>query len=232
MNGIEAGTSAPTGPGPSGGDQPPPPPPTVDPAAEGPGTARSPGTVGWGLALIAAGVLWLVSLLGVAINWEVLLPVALLTIGVTLLVWPRSAGSGLVGLGVVLLVVTLIATVLPGSASVSAGDRVYTPSAIAELEEVYDLGAGTLVLDLGELVVSETTEVGARVGMGDLVVVVPEGVRLEGRARVGMGEVELFGVSSGGIVPSVDLATGEVGARGEVLTLDLQVGLGQIEVRR
>jgi hypothetical protein len=49
---------------------------------------------------------------------------------------------------------------------------------------------------------------------------------------VGLGEVEVFGDATGGVAPTVDL--GSVGPETDrsVLTLDLQVGIGQIEVRR
>jgi hypothetical protein len=233
MSGMHAGPSVPTPPAPPGEEPPRPRPPELDERPGGePPDGRGPGAVPWGVALIAAGVLWLLSLAGVSLPWEALLPAALVMIGVAVIVWPRSAGSGLLGLGVVLLVVTLFVAILPGSTSVSAGDRTFTVTDPAGLDDAYELGAGNLVLDLGALELSEAAEVTARVGMGELVVVVPEGLRLDGRARVGLGEVEVFGDATGGVAPTVDL--GSVGPETDrsVLTLDLQVGMGQIEVRR
>jgi hypothetical protein len=232
MSGTDTDSSSPARPGPPGGDPPPAPSAWVDHGPAGAGTrtphARRP--VGWGLAMIAVGALWLLSLVGVPIRWELLLPGALTVVGVLVLARPRGVGSGLIGLGVVLLVLTLVTSILPGTPPVSAGDRTHTVSDVADLRDDYRLGAGTLVLDLGDLAFTEPTEVAARVGMGELVVVVPEDVRVEGRARAGMGEVEIFGDANGGVAPVVDLDDGAANA--PLLTLDLQVGLGQIEVRR
>jgi hypothetical protein len=233
MSEMSGGPTTPTRPEPPGAPPPSPRPPEPPAPSAGPSPEdRGPGAVAWGVVLIAAGALWLLSLAGVSLQWEVLLPAALVVTGIAVLVWPRSAGSGLLGLGVVLLVLTLFVAVLPGATSVSAGDRAFTVSDPADLDDAYDLGAGNLVLDLASLELSEPMEVTARVGMGELVVVVPEEVRLEGRARVGLGEVEVFGDATGGVAPTVDLDG--VGSEGdaEVLTLDLQVGMGQIEVRR
>jgi hypothetical protein len=217
---------------PRGDDPPPPPPPWAGPAAEEfePLTSRPRRPVWWGLAMIAAGILWLLSLAGVPIRWELVLPSALIVVGVLVLARPRSDAGGLTGLGIVLLVLTLFTAVLPGAASVSAGDRLHVVADVGDLDEDYSLGAGTLVLDLGDLELTEAAEVSAQVGMGELVVVVPDDVRLEGTARVGLGEVEAFGEATGGVAPTVELGEGD--AEATVLTLDLQVGLGQIEVRR
>jgi hypothetical protein len=233
MSGMPAGSSLPTRP-PVHGEEPPRPRPPEGHQPHGgePPGGRGHGAVGWGVALIAAGVLWLLSLAGVSLDWEVLLPAALLATGVAVLVWPRSVASGLLGLGVALLVLTLFVAILPGATSVSAGDRIFTVADAAALADTYDLGAGNLVLDLGALELSEATEVTARVGMGELVVIVPEDVRLDGRARVGLGEVEVLGDATGGVAPRVDLGSVGSAPGAEVLTLDLQVGMGQIEVRR
>jgi hypothetical protein len=58
------------------------------------------GRVGWALALIGAGVLRLLHLAGVAIVWELVLPVAVVVIGVVLLAGGRRVErSGLSGWG-------------------------------------------------------------------------------------------------------------------------------------
>lgn len=240
-----------TTPGPTHTDRPitsASPPPPVGPAttggpttprgpapAGGPDDRRPPGArpIGWGLALIGAGVVWLLALAGVSIPWELVLPVALLVIGVLLLAGGRwMAHSGLIGLGVVLAVFALVSPVAPGPASVSAGDRTHTVTDVSDLESDYRLGAGTLTIDLTDLDLPPgTTALTASVGMGELVVRVPPDVTVEGEARVGMGDVVAFDASRGGIAPTLDLRRPGASAD-DVLELELRVGLGSIEVVR
>jgi hypothetical protein len=50
-----------------------------------------------GVALMAAGGLWLLHVLGVPLRWEVLLPSALIAIGLAVLVGGRRSGDGRAG---------------------------------------------------------------------------------------------------------------------------------------
>lgn len=188
--------------------------------------------VGLGLALIAVGVLWMLSLAGVDLRWEIVVPIALVGVGLLVLFSPIwGGGDGLVGVGIVLAILALVLAV-PSPAAFSAGERSIAVSDVADLEDRYGLGAGTMTLDLRELELpTGTTEVRAGINLGELVVLVPPEVTIAGEARVAMGEVERFGRSSGGIAPRVELtAPGDDPER--ILELDLRVGLGQIEVRR
>lgn len=182
--------------------------------------------------MIAAGTLWLLSLAGVPILWELVLPVALVVIGILLLAGGRIARSGLIGLGVVVTVVALAVSVTPAGVPVSAGDRTHTVTDVADLESHYRLGAGSLTVDLRDVELPEgTTELTAEVGMGELIVRVPPAVTVEGEGRVAMGEVLAFEDTRGGIAPTLTFT--EPGHEtGRVLILDLQVGLGSIEVDR
>lgn len=199
----------------------------------GRGTDRGRRPIGWGLALIAAGTLWLLSVAGVTVRWELVLPVALVGIGGALLVGGRwTARGGWIGLGVVVAVLALAASTTPSSPSVSAGDRSYTVVDVSDLEESYSLGAGSLTIDLRGLELPEgTTELSAGVSMGDLVVRVPPEVTIDGEASVVMGEVVAFDQSRSGVTPSLSFT--DAGADPDrQLSLDLQVGLGRIEVTR
>jgi hypothetical protein len=224
---------------PSGGSAAPPPwspPPTgrdePTPSRQPPGEPRRRRPVGLGLVLIAAGVLWMLSLAGVDLRWEIVLPVALVAVGLLVLLSPIwGGGDGLIGLGIVLAILALVLAV-PSPAAFSAGERTIAVTDVADLEERYGLGAGTMTLDLRALELpTGTTEVRAGVNLGELVVLVPPDVTIAGEGRVALGEVDHFGRSSGGIAPRAALtAPGDDADR--VLELDLRVGLGQIEVRR
>lgn len=240
---TSAGTSAPpSGSTPSGTPPPSTPPPSGTPPAGHAHPDPVPGPrgtrpVGWGLALITAGVLWSLSLAGVAIAWDLVLPAALVGVGMLTLLRPRAGPDGLVGVGIALLVLTLVHGAGPLPGAPSAGERNHVVDTVADLEERYDLGAGSLVLDLRELdLAHEGAEVSASVGLGDLTVRVPEGVVLQGRARTLLGEVTVLGESADGVGPQLDLddlaPQASASATTAPLILDLQVGLGEIEVRR
>ena len=227
-------TAPPTSPPPSDRARPAEdhgPDPTPDP------TKERQRVLGWGLALIGAGTAWLLTLAGVAIPWEIVLPVALIGIGLLVLAWPRADAGGLIGLGMVVLVIGLVAPGVTGPTSFTAGERTYEVTDPADLDDRYGLGAGELVLDLRDLeAIPPGSVVAARVTFGELTVLVPEDVRVRGDARVAFGEVEHFGRATGGVNPNVALADpapdGDEVLQDEVLELDLRVAFGRIEVRR
>ena len=205
-------------------------------ASDAPGAPdppRAPRSLGWGLALIGAGVLWILALTGVSVPWEIVLPVLVIGVGVVLLVAGRAVSrSGMIGLGIALSVLALAVSVTPTAVPVSAGDRTHSVTDIADLESNYQLGAGSLVLDLRDLELPDgTTELTAGVGMGELVVRVPAGAVVRGEGRVAMGEVVAFDGSRGGIAPTLTFAESADGSD-RILVLDLRVGLGSIEVDR
>ncbi len=231
MSTTDAGPSRPYAPPPPRPPSPPPqdrqPPPA--PPSRPPVRGRP---IGLALALVAAGTLWLLWQVGAPIRWELVLPIALIALGVLLLAGGRwSAHGGLIGLGVAITVIALLVSASPIPGSVSVGEHSHAVTDVAELEPSYAVGAGTLTLDLRELELpAGTTELEAGVSMGELLVLVPADVTVEGDARVGMGEVVGFDRTSSGIAPSLLLA--EPGDDDRTLSLDLQVGLGRIEVRR
>ena len=222
-----------TGP-PAGGPTPPPPPEgRADEQPPGAAPRSAPPPIGWALALIGAGVLWLLHLAGVALVWELILPIAVIVIGVVLLAGGRGvARSGLIGLGVVLAVAALVLSVTPMQVSFTVGDRTHTVTDPAELESSYRLGAGTLTLDLRDLELPEgTTELAASVSMGELVVRVPAEVTVTGTGHTLAGEVDSFGRTTAGLAPRRVFDEAGVGGA-PVLDLELRTGLGRIEVTR
>ncbi|HWW52711.1 MAG TPA: LiaF domain-containing protein, partial [Acidimicrobiales bacterium] len=109
------------------------------------------------------------------------------------------------------------------------GNRTFQPQSGAELQRNYRLGIGHLVVDLTHLS-SAGTPVGARLGIGKLVVLVPADAAVRVHEHVGMGNAEVFGGRQGGVSvdrTNVDPAGGQV-----QFNLDLSVGIGQVEVDR
>jgi hypothetical protein len=208
------------------GSAPPPPPP--------PPSARQGGRLVWGAALILLGVVWALSIAGVVVPWGLLVPVGLVALGVLLLVVrDRSLADALVGFGVVFLVLALLAPGVRTVSGVAVGERSEEPTVVTDLETSYQLAAGSLTLDLRELDIASSVDGGdavlvANVALGELVVLLPPGIEVTGRAAAGMGEVVVLDREHSGVGPRVVLpeATGDA----PVLELDLQVGLGSIEV--
>lgn len=212
------------------------PPPTSTPPSSGaPPTGRDGGfPVGRlvaGIALILVGGLWLIDATGVAdLRWQVVLPALLTVVGAALLATARrEEHGGLIAAGIVLGVLTLAtATPMAGLAD-GFGERAERPVDVTAAEEGYELGVGALRLDLSEVdgLVDGTT-VPVSVGVGEVVVRLPEGVGARVEGSVGIGEVVVLGRSQGGMGVSV---TEEVDGE-PMVVLELSAGIGRVEVVR
>ena len=209
---------------------PPPQPPLVIGEAHEPGPPV--GRIVLGVVLLLVGLLWLLDAVGaVGLRWGVVLPAALTVVGVALLATARrGAHGGLVAAGIVLSVLVLSASLVPVTTTVAGvGERDVQPSSAAEAEAGYELGMGSVTVDLtGTDGLRDGLTVPVRVGIGEVVVVLPEGVGAQVEANVGIGEVEILDRSQGGFGVSVsEEIDGEPRLR-----LELDAGIGRVEVRR
>src|SRR5919197_6561216 len=109
------------------------------------------------------------------------------------------------------------------------GDRNYVVTGTDELRRNYRLGIGDMTVDLSTVrfKVGET-DVGTRVDVGDLLVVVPQNVALRVHGDAQLGQVEVLGDSADG--RNVDRSVDQAGKR--VLVLDAHVGVGRVRVMR
>jgi len=203
-------------------------------APEPPAPRRAGGRLVTGVVLVAIGVVWLVARLG----WLSVDPALFLPIAVGLLGVLAVAGSfdgprpGLVVAGSILTALTVAAAAVPGrfvASGTGVGDRTVVVGSVGELDSPYDLGVGSLTLDLSSLRPDGRVEVDAHVGVGELIVVVPREVRLDAVASAGLGEVDLLGdrVEGAGVSRRLESPAG-----GTRLVLDAGVALGSVEVRR
>jgi Cell wall-active antibiotics response 4TMS YvqF len=209
--------------------------PPAGPAApvdhRGPATA----TVLLGALLVLIGIGWLLDSAGIEVPWRAVLPAALIAVGLACVAGAfRGRQHALMVVGVTLVVVLSVAVAadwdldVPWTAGV--GDRTERPATPAELRE-YELGVGNLVVDRSGLQVpAGTTAVEARLGVGELVVELPDGVSVEVVASSGLGEVQVLGQQEGGFASRVDAASELGGDRR--LRVDARVGLGQVRVDR
>lgn len=106
------------------------------------------------------------------------------------------------------------------------------PTAFAALPAGgYRISAGDLELDLRALPWRPGTRarLSVRADLGRALVLVPEGVCVTGRLRLGLGGVDLFGTGDGGPGFSVDLDRVPA-PDAPALALDARVGLGAVQV--
>lgn len=190
-----------------------------------------------GLLLVLFGVGWLLEVLDVIdFPWDLLLPVALVLVGVALVVASRSGArpGGLIAVGVVLTGVMVIGSAIEFPLGGGVGEREERPATVAELRQEYQLGIGQLTVDLTDLSSAQLdadARTRVRVGIGQLVVIVPEGLAVQVEARATVGNVRVFEDEEGGFGVEREAGPGLDG-RGAVLELVLSVGLGELEVRR
>ena len=208
---------------------------TAGPVAPADRHGPAAATVLVGALLVLVGIGWLLDAGGVEVPWRALLPAALIAVGLACVAGAfQGRQHAMMVVGVALTAVLSVAVAADWDLDVplagGVGDRTERPATPAELTE-YELGAGDFLLDLQQLQVPPgTTAVQARVGVGELVVELPDGVSARVVASSGLGEVQVLGEQEGGFANRVD-ATVEAGGDRR-LELDLRVGMGQVRVER
>ncbi len=195
-----------------------------------------------GALLVLGGIGWLVQQLDlVELSVATMLSTLLIALGIGLVATARRAGGGgLVVLGLALTVaLASISAVDVGLLQKGVGERSFVPTVGADLESNYQLGVGSLTLDLTELDAAAMAgrRVRVQVAMGELIVVLPsaEVVGVEIIAEAQAGELDLFsstGKADGGTNVRGRYEDPPSSTDAEQLELDLDVGLGSIQVVR
>jgi len=132
-------------------------------------------------------------------------------------------------LALLLVATAVFASVFRVHVGRGIGERNYEVAGLQDLRDNYRLGVGDLRVDLSNVQLPVgTTHVNARVDVGELEVIVPEGAALVVRGDAQLGLVELLGTSTDG--HDVEKTVRQTGAR--KLDLDVHVGVGAVHVRR
>ncbi len=186
------------------------------------------------LALIALceGLLGIADLAGANVANPAYPAVAVAICGVMLLVgsfFGRAGGIILVGL--------VASFLLVGSTIADRwdGETLHpTPTSAATVDSSYDIDAGEIVLDLRDVSDIDNLDgetIHLSVDVGHLEVILPRGLAAHVTADVNVaGDIELFGQEHNGLGVSDDVFNGST--TGPQITIDAQVGVGQIEVHR
>ncbi len=196
---------------------------------------RSLFPVVFGLLIVGAGVLGILIAADVEIPWGVVLASAAVGVGAILVIGHLAGfrGDGLGWLGVLLALLAVFASTVHLHLRDGMGNRDYTPQVAAALRTDYRLGIGKLNLDLEKLTLpAGTTTVHAELGVGHLLVTVPDNVTVQVDSHVTWGASLVFDQKEDGH-NVVDTVTGTTGAPTiSKLVLDVSVGAGKITVVR
>lgn len=184
--------------------------------------------------LVLIGVLWLLERIGALdISVTAVLALATVVIGVSLMLLARDGPHvGLIVLGSVLALAAWITAVAPFEGFQGGiGDRTVVVDTVDAIRPDYNVAMGKLTLDLREMEeISATTSVSASVGMGELIVRVPEDTIVAVEASVGAGQIQIFDRVVDGVGLDETFRSAGFDASTGHLTLDLQVFTGRVEV--
>jgi phage shock protein PspC (stress-responsive transcriptional regulator) len=189
---------------------------------------------GLGVLLAAAGALAFLDAVGVDVRWDVALAVGAIGTGVAVVagVALRRRTGGLVVVGLVLATLAVAVSAVDVRLEGPIGSRVYSPVEASDLKRDYDISIGDLELDLSNAVLAAgDTEVDANVGIGELRVIVPDGVAVDVDASASAGEVTVFGRSESGVDADRSASIHAPGSD-QTLRIDAHVGLGDVIVER
>jgi phage shock protein PspC (stress-responsive transcriptional regulator) len=183
----------------------------------------------FGVLLIWAGIAFLGD-----VTLETGLAGGLLIIGVGFVFGAFVGGSRVLILpallvGAALAVTAVVDIPLEGP----VGQQRWSPGSLEDLDERYEISLGEGTLDLTALTIpeGERVEVDVSVGVGHLVVLVPPPMAADVTTDVGAGESIVFGQRQEGMGLTTDRSVTGRPSSGTI-DLDLELGLGQIEVRR
>ncbi|AYM43351.1 PspC domain-containing protein [Mycobacteroides chelonae] len=173
-----------------------------------------------GAALIVSALLVAIGLLGAGwVTPVVVAAMALVVLGVGLLVgaWLRS-GYSLLFLAIPLAGFVVVASSIgPLEVSLNVGDQNYRVTEASEIEDYYEVGVGTITLDLTQVTLTNDKTVYLDVGMGDIQVLVPPTMNVRTSCEVSVGSFDCL-PSPRGVGP--------------VLTINATANVGSIEVQR
>lgn len=192
-----------------------------------------PQMVGGGV-LVFIGLLWLLERTGaIDISVTAVLALGTMVIGISLMLLAKHGPhGGLIVFGTLLALVTLVTAAAPFEGFQGGlGDRTFEVSSVDEIRADYNLAMGSLTIDLRDVQdLRAATPLTASVGMGELVVRIPEGTAIQVNANVGAGQLEILGRVTDGVDIDESYESPGFTESSQSLTLDLQAFTGQVEV--
>jgi len=181
--------------------------------------------------IVGAGVLWLLSEADVVdLSFTTWVGILLIGLGIAIAL-SRGSHRVLVVIGILVALVGIPALFVNDDLlSGGVGESTKRPETTADLEPFrHAIGKLTVDLTAPDLDLDEET-VEASVGIGELLVLVPEDTDITVDAHVGAGNVDALGEEDDGFDVDFSWISGTSGT--QELTLDLEAGVGDIRVER
>jgi hypothetical protein len=192
-----------------------------------------PQIVGGGV-LVFIGLLWLLERTGaIDVSVTAVLAMGTMVIGISLMLLAKDGPHvGLIVFGTLLALVTLVTAAAPFEGFQGGlGDRTVEISSVDDIRPDYNLAIGKLTVDLRNLDdLDMATPLTASVGMGELLVRVPEGTDIQVDASVGAGQIEILGRITDGVDIDETYESPEFAGNSQSLALELQAFTGRVEV--
>lgn len=193
----------------------------------------TPQIVGGGV-LVFIGTVWLLQRTGAFdISVTAVLAIGTMITGIALMLLATDGSHrGLVVFGTILALITLMTAVAPFEGfQGGVGERVIEVPSVDDIRPDYNIAMGTLVIDLREIDDLQTsTQLTASVGMGELVIRVPEGTELSVDAEVGAGQLGILGRITDGVGIDETYLTPGFEDSSSSLSLELHAFTGRVEV--
>ncbi|HUG88131.1 MAG TPA: LiaF domain-containing protein [Actinomycetota bacterium] len=179
-----------------------------------------------GAILLLIGAAWLVVTLDlVDLPIQSAMAAGLILIGIVILVVGRH--GGLVTLGVILTVMLAFMSLLDVPFEGGVGERTFRPASTADLRQEYRMAIGRLTVDLTSIEGTTISDVEISLGIGQVVVILPDEVSVRVEGDAGAGQVKILGSEQNGLGVEHSITENDA-----VFEVRVAVGLGQVEVRR
>jgi len=185
-----------------------------------------------GALVVLVGIGWMVDVTTeTTVAWGLLLPAALMLVGLGVLYGARRQDvGGLITVGVLLT----IATVISGAVSFvgpwsGAGQVSEVPTAVADVRAVYEHGVGDYLLDLGAVQFVDDQTISLTMGVGAARVVVPRDATVVVHAETGIGKLVMFERTIDGVGLSLDRTWP---GSGPTIHINAELGIGELEIQR
>ena len=135
--------------------------------------------------------------------------------------------------GALLLALVAVAAWSPVGLSAGIGGKSERPLDTAQLERSYEFGIGDFTVDLSDVALPPgTTTVDVELGIGDLLVLVPEDAALDVDVRAAAGQVTVLDETDEGTGAEERAVVQGSTSVAPVLRLDADIGFGHVAVRR
>jgi Cell wall-active antibiotics response 4TMS YvqF len=189
------------------------------------------GRIALGLLALGAGIAWLLAATDVVdLSYATRIGLALIGVGLAIAFLPGPRGL-LVVLGVLVALAGIPALLVDDELFQGGiGDSTERPESDADLEP-YRQGIGKLTVDLTASGLElDGASVEASVGIGDLLVLVPDDTDVTLDVHVGIGNADVLGENDNGF--DVDLGGITSTSGSQEIALELDVGIGNVRVER